>query len=181
MNHPQCKLCNLGVGYVDISPTEASRKYGVARSSVRRHNTHAALFGVVAPPANIAQPSEEVSKTPNGIVISRTDSEWEVAKADGEIVVLHSSKVTTAPDLTNDAIIKRIVAEGKDSIKSFKMPVKPHKSTNKKGKVLALADAQIGKGNQRGGNSQSTLDLLNLAAASFIEEIKEENISQATM
>lgn len=183
----KCKLCKQGVGFVTTTPTEASKKYGVSRSSVRRHNEHAALLGVVQPPSHKqkhARSSSTLAESPEhagGLIISRSDTEWEALKAGGEVVVLHRSKITSAPDLSKNEIIKRIVQDGIDSIEQYQPIKHTPTDTSAKGKVLALADPQIGKGHQRGGGSVSTLALLNKAATQFRTELIEENVRVATI
>ncbi len=191
--HPQCKLCNLGVGYVELTPTAASKKYGISRASVRRHNEHASpktLLGVVAPPQVVskhrASSSAELANSPEhagGIVLSRSDSEWEAQQAGGEIVVLHSSKITSVPDLSKDPVVERIVQEGKDAIRNYRPKYTREEKVNKThvGKIFALADAQLGKGYQRAGGSDSTLELMNKAAHIFLKELKETRPDEATI
>lgn len=178
MTDTRCKLCQQGVGSVNSTPTEASRRYGVSRSSVRRHMAHSNVEThdegntLIVKDIKKARSSSELAKLPqheNGIILSQTDSEWESVNGEGETIVLHSSKITTVPDLTNNASVKRMVEDAKRRIWE---PVNSHSVhevpvSGQPAPILLISDPQLGKGNQRGGGTTETLQLLNKAFEEF--------------
>ena len=99
----KCKLCLQGIGKIDYSEltqTEAAKRYGVSRRSVGRHNEHAGLWEwgntigdahIIIDGAEKARTSDELKETDkhkNSIILSQSDSEWEVMTSEG-VKVLH--------------------------------------------------------------------------------------------
>lgn len=192
----KCKLCLQGIGKIDyneLTQTEAAKRYGVSRRSVGRHNEHAGLWeeGNTVGDANIvidgltkARTSDELKETDkhkNSIILSQSDSEWEVMTSEG-VKVLHSSKITTAPDLTQDNVIKDMMERTQKKIWGplKKKPTLAGRDPNESA-VLLISDAQIGKGNQRGGGSESTVELLMKALSEFEEHLSIMDYKEAAL
>ena len=192
----KCKLCLQGIGKIDyneLTQTEAAKRYGVSRRSVGRHNEHAGLWeeGNTVGDAHIvidgltkAHTSDELKETDkhrNSIILSQSDSEWEVMTSEG-VKVLHSSKITTAPDLTQDNVIKDIMERTQKKIWGplKKKPTLAGRDPNESA-VLLISDAQIGKGNQRGGGSESTVELLMKALSEFEEHLSIMDYKEAAI
>ena len=192
----KCKLCLQGIGKIDyneLTQTEAAKRYGVSRRSVGRHNEHAGLWeeGNTVGDAHIvidgltkARTSDELKETDkhkNSIILSQSDSEWEVMTSEG-VKVLHSSKITTAPDLTQDNVIKDMMERAQKKIWGplKKKPTLAGRDPNESA-VLLISDAQIGKGNQRGGGSESTVELLMKALSEFEEHLSIMDYKEAAL
>ena len=192
----KCKLCLQGIGKIDyneLTQTEAAKRYGVSRRSVGRHNEHAGLWeeGNTVGDAHIvidgltkARTSDELKETDkhkNSIILSQSDSEWEVMTSEG-VKVLHSSKITTAPDLTQDNVIKDMMERTQKKIWGplKKKPTLAGRDPNESA-VLLISDAQIGKGNQRGGGSESTVELLMKALSEFEEHLSIMDYKEAAL
>ena len=200
----KCKLCLQGIGKIDyneLSQTEAAKRYGVSRRSVGRHNEHASKeqyipYSKWKDPITIgdahividgltkARTSDELKETDkhkNSIILSQSDSEWEVMTSEG-VKVLHSSKITTAPDLTQDNVIKDMMERAQKKIWGplKKKPTLAGRDPNESA-VLLISDAQIGKGNQRGGGSESTVELLMKALSEFEEHLSIMDYKEAAL
>ena len=192
----KCKLCLQGIGKIDyneLSQTEAAKRYGVSRRSVGRHNEHAGLWEegntvgdayIVIDGLTKARTSDELKATDkhrNSIILSQSDSEWEVMTSEG-VKVLHSSKITTAPDLTQDNVIKDMMERTQKKIWGplKKKPTLAGRDPNESA-VLLISDAQIGKGNQRGGGSESTVELLMKALSEFEEHLSIMDYKEAAL
>ena len=192
----KCKLCLQGIGKIDyneLTQTEAAKRYGVSRRSVGRHNEHAGLWEegntvgdayIVIDGLTKARTSDELKETDkhkNSIILSQSDSEWEVMTSEG-VKVLHSSKITTAPDLTQDNVIKDMMERTQKKIWGplKKKPTLAGRDPNESA-VLLISDAQIGKGNQRGGGSESTVELLMKALSEFEEHLSIMDYKEAAL
>ena len=192
----KCKLCLQGIGKIDyneLTQTEAAKRYGVSRRSVGRHNEHAGLWEegntvgdayIVIDGLTKARTSDELKATDkhrNSIILSQSDSEWEVMTSEG-VKVLHSSKITTAPDLTQDNVIKDMMERAQKKIWGplKKKPTLAGSDPNESA-VLLISDAQIGKGNQRGGGSESTVELLMKALSEFEEHLSIMDYKEAAL
>ncbi len=193
----KCKLCLQGIGrinYKELSQTEAAKRYGVSRRSVGRHNEHAGLWEwdntigdthIIIDGAEKARTSDELKETDkhrNSIILSQSDSEWEVMTSEG-VKVLHSSKISTAPDLTQDNVIKDIMKRAQKHI----WEEKPEKSVPKlsyndnESPILLVSDAQLGKAHQRGGGTESTVKLLMKSVNDFVEQLQRIEPSEAAI
>ena len=189
----RCKLCLQGIGrinYKELSQTEAAKRYGVSRRSVGRHNEHAGLWEegnahIVIDGLTKARTSDELKETDkhkNSIILSQSDSEWEVMTSEG-VKVLHSSKITTAPDLTQDNVIKDMMERAQKRI----WEEKPEKSVPKlsyndnESPILLVSDAQLGKAHQRGGGTESTVKLLMKSVNDFVEQLQRIEPSEAAI
>ena len=193
----KCKLCLQGIGKIDyseLSQTEAAKRYGVSRRSVGRHNEHAGLWEesntvgdahIIIDGAEKARTSDELKATDkhrNSIILSQSDSEWEVMTSEG-VKVLHSSKISTAPDLTQSNVIKDMMERVQTKIwehTEAKKPTLAGRDPNESA-VLLISDAQIGKGNQRGGGSESTVELLMKALSEFEEHLSIMDYKEAAI
>ena len=193
----KCKLCLQGIGKIDyseLSQTEAAKRYGVSRRSVGRHNEHAGLWEegntlgdayIVIDGLTKARTSDELKATDkhkNSIILSQSDSEWEVMTSEG-VKVLHSSKITTAPDLTQDNVIKDMMERAQKRI----WEEKPEKTqidygyNDNKSPILLVSDAQLGKAHQRGGSTESTVKLLMKSVNDFVGQLKIIEPSEAAI
>lgn len=166
----------------------------MSRRSVGRHNEHAGLWewGNTIGDAHIvidgltkARTSDELKETDNhknSIILSQSDSEWEVMTSEG-VKVLHSSKISTAPDLTQSNVIQEMMERVQTKIwehTEAKKPTLAGRDPNESA-VLLISDAQIGKGNQRGGGSESTVELLMKALSEFEEHLSIMDYKEAAL
>lgn len=188
----------MGVGYLNgQTPTEVSKKYGVARSSVRRHRQH---YGQVDDRQNSMEGHKESHQSElaknqeikvedsartsqqliddlgiqDALILSRKDGEWNALNGSGEIVTLRRSSVTYAPNLENNEAIKKIVNDSLKIIRDRNVKYSNDKPTEGYAAIFCLSDAQLGKGNQRGGGTEGTVALLKKAFTSFLESHKDK-------
>ena len=193
----KCKLCLQGIGKIDyseLSQTEAAKRYGVSRRSVGRHNEHAGLWEesntvgdahIVIDGRTKARTSDELKATDkhrNSIILSQSDSEWEVMTSEG-VKVLHSSKITTAPDLTQDNVIKDMMERAQKRIweENTEKTQIDYGYNDNESPILLVSDAQLGKAHQRGGGTESTVKLLMKSVNDFVEQLQRIEPSEAAI
>lgn len=196
----KCKLCQKNVGFVSGNKTEASKKYGVDRASVRRHNAHASK---TQPEPLVVTGSEKEISFENLITedthpdtafhqifaLANLDPEeyelkdgslrfstWEAQGKGGETKQLYSYRGTFIPI---ESYAKKLEADIVKDIKSFTV-TSVKESIPCPTYFLSISDLQVGKCDS-GYGTNDTSNRVQKSVINFIKSLPAKVVPQIVL